>query len=121
MSGYQSAQEVLEAVAAATYFSSEVGRPDVNTINIFGDRPLQVVITWGDLEAVELLLDAGAPLNAKNEDGNTALHHALEMGHFEIARRLIGAGADQTIRNDEGKLPKDMCWEGEWENLGLNP
>ncbi len=121
MSLYKSAEAVLDAVAAASYFSPGLGRPGVNTLDIFGDRPLQVAITWGDLDAVELLLCAGAPLDAKNEGGNTALHHALEMGHFEIAKRLISAGADQTIQNDEGKLPKDMCWEGEWKNLGLNP
>ena len=121
MNSYQNVEEVLKAVAEATYFSPEVERPDLNTPNIFGDKPLQVVIAWGNISAVKLLLDAGAPLNAKNENGNTALHHALEMGHFEIARCLITAGADQSIRNDGEKLPKDMCWEGEWESLGLNP
>lgn len=121
MSSYRNAEDVLDAVAGASYFSPDVVRPSVNTPDIFGDRPLQVVITWGDLNAVNLLLNAGAPLNARNEDGNTALHHALQMGHFEIARRLITAGADQSIRNDEDKLPREMCWEGEWESLGLNP
>jgi ankyrin repeat protein len=121
MNSFRNAEEVLDAVADASYFSPDVVRPDLNTPNIFGDRPLQVVITWGDINAVKLLLDAGAPLNAKNENGNTALHHALQMGQFAIARCLITAGADQSIRNDEGKLPRDMCWEGEWGSLGLIP
>lgn len=112
-------EEVLEAVASATYYSPDVNSPRVDTVNIFGDPPLHIVISWGDLDAAEVLLAAGAPINAKGEDGNTPLHHALQMGHFKIARLLIVAGADQSIMNNEGKLPRDMCWEGEWESLGL--
>ena len=60
---------------------------------IFGSQPLEIAVTWGEVQAVELLLDAGAAINAKHEGGNTALHHAIRMGNFGIARL-----ADQTRR-----------------------
>jgi ankyrin repeat protein len=116
---YPSVEAVLDAVRSASYFDDQVGQLGVNTRDIFGDRPLHVVITWGDIDAVKLLISAGAQVDAPGEDGNTALHHALSMGHFNIARLLLGCGASQTIRNREGKLARDMCWEGEWDGLGL--
>ena len=54
-----------------------------------------------DVRAVELLLDAGAAVNATHEGGDTALHHAVRMGNYRIARLLTGRGADQSIRNNQ--------------------
>jgi hypothetical protein len=116
---YSNADEVLDAVWDVIEFGSFTQRPKVDSVGAFGSQPLKVVVTWGDVRAVELLLDAGAPVNAKHEGGDTALHHAIRMANFGLARLLIGRGANQTIRNDEGKLPRDLCWTGEWEGLGL--
>jgi len=118
-SRYRNVQEVLDDAASAVDF---LGREEpllLTSVGIFGNQPLKIVVTWGDADAVALLLDAGAPIDVQHEDGDTALHHALQMGHFEVARLLINRGADQTIRNNEGKLARDCCWEGEWQGLGL--
>jgi ankyrin repeat protein len=84
-----------------------------------GSQPLKVAVTWDDVLAVELLLDADAAINGKHEGGDTALHHAIRMGNFGVARLLVRRGADQSIRNDKGELPRELCWSGEWEGLGL--
>jgi hypothetical protein len=110
---------VLDSIWTVVEFGSFQERPKVDSIGIFGSQPLKIAVTWDDVIAVELLLDAGAAINAKNEGGNTALHHAISMGNFGVARLLIRRGADQSIRNEEGKLPRDLCWSGEWEGLGL--
>jgi len=47
----------------------------------------------GDTEAVRLILDAGAAVNAAQGDGMTALHCAAERGHAEVAGLLIAASA----------------------------
>jgi ankyrin repeat protein len=119
-SRFHTVADVLAAAATAADFCNFDGQVELSSVGIFGNQPLAIVVTWDDARAVELLLDAGAPINAKHEDGDTALHHAIRMGHFGIARLLIARGADQAIRNDEGKLARDYCWNEEWQGLGLS-
>jgi ankyrin repeat protein len=118
MMEFKTAENVLDAVMkGSTEFGNYAQRPTVNSKGFFGNVPLMPVITWGSEKAVELLLDAGADINAICEDGNTPLHHAVQMGEFKIARILVARGANQEIINDEGKKPRDLCWEEEWPNL----
>jgi hypothetical protein len=117
---YSRVEDVLEAVWNCVEFGLFQQRPGVDSVGIFGSGPLKTVISWGDLSAVELLLGAGADIDARHEAGDTALHHAIRMGKFGIARHLIRAGADQSIVNHEGKRARDLCWDGEWEGLGLS-
>jgi hypothetical protein len=119
MGSYTTADQVLDAVWGVVEFGSFRQRPSLDSVGAFGSQPLKVAVTWGDIHAVELLLDAGAAINAKHEAGDTALHHAVRMGHFDIVRLLINRGADQSIRNGTGQLPRDLCWSGEWEGLGM--
>jgi len=121
MREYRNAEDVLDLIWKVVEFGSFSERPTVDSLGIFGSQPLKIAVTWDDLRAVELLLDAGAAIDARHEGGDTALHHALRMGHFGLARWLIRRGANQSIRNDDGKLPRDLCWSGEWEGLGLIP
>ena len=48
----------------------------------------------GDLPALEALLDAGADVNAKDANGQTALMNAAREGHTPVVRLLIARGAD---------------------------
>jgi len=50
-----------------------------------------------------VLLDAGAKVDAKNNDGKTALMSAAEEGHVNNVRALILAGADVTMKDKKGK------------------
>jgi ankyrin repeat protein len=118
-SRYRTAQEVLADAATAVDFLGREEPLQLTSVGIFGNQPLKIVVTWDDANAVALLLDAGAPIDAQHEDGDTALHHAIRMGHFGVARVLIGRGANQCIRNNEGKLARDYCHDGEWKGLGL--
>jgi ankyrin repeat protein len=59
--------------------------------------------TWNNrADAVKLLLELKAPLNAANLTGFTALHHAAENGSVDAARILLAAGADVTLTNKSG-------------------
>ena len=58
------------------------------------DRALLKAAERGNIKAVKQHLDAGADVNAKDEDGFTPLHYAAVTGRKEIAEILIAEGAD---------------------------
>lgn len=60
-------------------------------------------------EIVTLLIKAGADLNTRNNDGETALIAAVKRGHVETTRLLLMAGADVKIRDAEGRSALDWA------------
>ena len=60
---------------------------------------LHFAAAGGHLEAVELLLGAGAELEAADVDGDTPLLWAAHAGHVEVAAMLHDAGANPTPPN----------------------
>lgn len=66
---------------------------------------VQRAIEQGDLAAVQQLLDEGADLDARNEQGETALHLATRHENLSLMRLLINAGADREIANAAGQTP----------------
>ena len=53
--------------------------------------------------SLRLLLDRGARINEKSDQGYTALHVACENGIADVAILLLEYGADINVRNCEGK------------------
>jgi ankyrin repeat protein len=122
MTKFRTVDEVLDAVRESSVeFGNYEVRPGVNATGFFGSTPLFPAITWGDLDAVKLLIAAGADVNMPGERSETPLHHAIRMSEFSIARILVAAGADCEARDAEGKAPRDCCWEGEWPSLFGTP
>jgi len=54
-------------------------------------------------ETVRLLVEAGAPVNAKQHKGWAPLHEAVLSRDVEMTRYLLAHGADPKQQNDEGK------------------
>ena len=54
------------------------------------------------MEIVKILIDAGASLQASDEDGLTPLMVAARKGNAEIVAALIEASADLDVRDADG-------------------
>jgi len=67
--------------------------------------PLITAATFGRTEIAKALIDAGADLSQKNNDGSTALHAAAFFCRVEVVQLLIDAKADKTILNNFGATP----------------
>ena len=61
-----------------------------------GMSPLMYASRTGNFELVQLLLDRGANINARNREGNTAYSLAEINGHAEVGAYLLGRGALET-------------------------
>ncbi len=57
------------------------------------------------LDTVKYLLSKGASVNAKDNNGSTAINFAATMGRLEIIQTLIEAGAEINNKTDSGSTP----------------
>jgi hypothetical protein len=74
---------------------------------------LLVAATFGQVEAAKLLIEKGANVNAKSNDGATALHGAAFFCQTEIVKLLLAKGAVVDAKNIRGGTPLDAV-AGEW-------
>jgi uncharacterized protein len=70
-----------------------------------GSSPLISASVFGKTEAAKLLIEAGADVNFRNNDGSTALHTSAFFCRPEIVKMLLDKKADKTIRNKFGATP----------------
>lgn len=56
------------------------------------------------------LIEAGCNINAKDANGNTALHYTCATKTYNRISmlRLLQLGADINVENEEGKTPMEM-------------
>jgi ankyrin repeat protein len=61
------------------------------------------------IEAIQLLLDRGADVNAAATDGRTALHGAALQGYDEVIKYLAAKGAKLGAEDSKGFTPLDTA------------
>jgi ankyrin repeat protein len=59
----------------------------------------------GDLDRVRACLEKGADVNARDPNGQTALHVAVNNEHRDVAELLISKGADVNAKDGRGDTP----------------
>lgn len=85
--------------------------PNGASRNAMEVHPINSAAATKQREIVELLLDAGADVDAVQHGGWSALHSAAHNGDRETAMLLTGRGADRTARASTGQTPADMAEE----------
>jgi hypothetical protein len=64
-----------------------------------------ILSTHGDEEAFQRMLRCAVDVNAKNTDGDTALHGAVYYGQSNFVKKLLCLGADVNAVGDGGRTP----------------
>merc|ERR1712243_310530 len=85
-----------------------------------GQTALMLAVSHGRLDMVQLLTEAGADLNIRDEDGSTALMCAAEHGHLEIVKVLmqhpdINIGAT----DNDGLSALSVAMEAGYRDIGV--
>ena len=79
---------------------------DVQTAHTDGMTALHWAAQRGHVEMAEVLIYAGANLDAVTRIGHhTPLHVASRSGHAEVVRVLLEAGSDATTQTSSGTTP----------------
>ena len=66
----------------------------------YGSSPLSEAVKAANPELVEMLLKAGADVDAPNQDGETALMLAARTGSQGVAKELVAGGANVNAREE---------------------
>ena len=108
----------------AYILQQEGGRNLVNARNSMGSTALHRLIQGGGRPPqrrlkVELLLQHGADIHAKDDRGNTPAHVAAHWGNVDCLRILIAAGCDLHARGPSGKTILHCAIDGGEENQEL--
>jgi len=66
------------------------------------EAPFREKSNRNPLDAMQLLIDAGAKVNAKTPDGDSTLHIAAFAGKLDVVRLLAKNGADLSLKDGAG-------------------
>jgi ankyrin repeat protein len=95
----QAAKDVIQLIIDRD--NSQLNVPDTN-----GQTALHLAMFSGSVTAAEVLIKAGANLNARDQKGRSPLYiYCAEGGNFgeDIPKLLLVNGADANLRNSHGK------------------
>lgn len=70
---------------------------------------LQTAAANGQITIVKQHIAAGTNLNAKDAEGQTALHLAALKGDAAIVQALVAGGADLSLKNSKGQTAQDIA------------
>lgn len=94
-------QEHIDLLPPSTT-PAEVLKSFVNQRNKYGQSALGQTIRNNHLDAVRMLLEAGADPNAADGNGERVIHRAVERGNADIVRLLLAYGAQASEPDSRG-------------------
>ena len=88
--------------------------PSLSLVN--GSLALHSAASHGYLQCIELCLEAGIDVNARNNSGRTALHWAAEGGHHSAVQLLLDRGVDSGVKEIGTNMTAlDLAEQKAWE------
>jgi len=72
---------------------------------------MHIATIYNQPDAVNLLIDSGADIEAKAYEGFTPLHTAAYEGHADMVTLLLDNGADKTAETENSQTPLDIAVE----------
>lgn len=75
----------------------------------YGVTLLFIACQLGDLNAIQLLLDAKADVNLETYGGCTPLHVVSNRGNIKAVKLLLAAGANVHVKNGRGRTPLQLA------------
>jgi ankyrin repeat protein len=81
--------------------------------------PLHSAASARNLDAACVLLEHGAPVNARQQGGWAPLHAAAQNGDRPMVELLLKHRADPTLPNDEGKTSAMVAREKGHEEIAV--
>ena len=96
----------LEGVKRHIVVKSDLNQKDPN-LQGQGASALHIASIFGQLEIVELLIQAGVDLNQADREGSTPVHAAAFFCHEKILLSLLNAGAAPNQPDNKGTTPLD--------------
>jgi len=103
-----SLESLLKRIGALPAFEG-IKPLTVTSRNSVNETPLHVAAIWGEVEAIRLLVAAGADINAAGEHGHTPLQEAAGQLKIEAVKVLLELGADPSIKNDMGETAEEIA------------
>ncbi|KAI9852682.1 MAG: Ankyrin repeat domain-containing protein 44 [Vezdaea acicularis] len=112
-SGFQAGWNVLHYLAdtyitdpvAASYVGFLVGRGKDMVAPPDTSAPLHIAATKGRVETIRALLQGGADISVRDENGLQPIHVAGRNGNTEIIQLLLEYGADTSSKTTHGQTP----------------
>ncbi len=89
-----------------------------NAISETEFSPLMLAAKEGHLEAVNLLLEAGADLETHGLYGARALFLAASKGHMSVVKRLVEKGASISARAENGAIAEIEAYSHGHQEVG---
>ena len=110
MSPARTLDDVLRSVSDVL-FPEHLGEMPVGvgSRGVDGDTPLHVLAWRDDICGAELLIAAGADVNAAGDMGETPLHVAVAGEHVELVQLLLAAGGDPDLRSEFGETAREKA------------
>jgi hypothetical protein len=71
--------------------------------------PIHAAVSNGNIHIVKMILARRPDVNARQQNGFTALHGAAGAGRADLIKLLMEHGADVSIRTDDGKTAADVA------------